>query len=177
LASLPRHSANQTSYPGMIWRHGFVRPRGRGPEQPAWFVDAVISSGSLVRGKAVMAVGLPRADFFMDFVDFEYCLRLRRHNYKIALVRDSRLNHAIGTPRIVTVLGFSKLRSDQPAWREYYLSRNYTYTVWNYYSDWKSKLMTVKWLLRHSMGVIALGRDRLACLRMVIAGFNDGRAG
>ncbi len=36
-------------------------------------------------------MGLLHADFFIDFVDYEHCIRLRRHGFKIAVVRDSPL--------------------------------------------------------------------------------------
>ena len=44
----------------------------------------------------VEAIGLPRADFFMDFFDFEYCLRARSHGYRIAVITRSKLAHEIG---------------------------------------------------------------------------------
>ena len=54
----------------------------------------VISSGSLIRREGVEVAGLPRRDFFIDFVDYEQCLRLRRHGFQIAVVNDSTLEHA-----------------------------------------------------------------------------------
>jgi GT2 family glycosyltransferase len=177
LACSPIHPGTQMSYPGLLWGASWKPPSSHLLTQPVCFVDVVISSGSLIRRQVAEQVGLPRADFFIDFVDFEYCLRLRRHNYKIAVVRDSRLDHAIGTPRKLDFFGFSRSWTEQPPWREYYLSRNYTYTVWNYYPDWKSKLCTVKWLLRHAAAVLAFGRNKRACLRMMLSGFSDGRAG
>ncbi len=35
--------------------------------------------------------GLPRADFFMDFFDYEYSLRARAHGYKIAVISRAEL--------------------------------------------------------------------------------------
>jgi rhamnosyltransferase len=177
LAPLTVHPGTQLSYPGLLWRSGWEPPSADLSNRPVCFVDAVISSGTLVRREVVHKVGLPRADFFMDFVDFEYCLRIRRHAYKIAVVRDSQLDHAIGSPRTINVLGYSRAWADHPPWREYYMSRNQTFTVWNYFPDWRSKFFVFWRLLRHAAGISALGQEKSACLRMMLLGFLDGRAG
>jgi rhamnosyltransferase len=177
LAPVPSHSETQLSYPGMLWRKGWVRTPSEWSERPVCFVDAVISSGSLVRAEVVKSVGLPRADFFIDFVDFEYCLRLRRAGYRIVMVRGSLLEHAIGNPRTINVFGYSKAWGGHAPWREYYMSRNETFTIWNYFPDWKSKSSVLRRLLRHSVAILAFGEQKRSCLRMMFWGFLDGRAG
>jgi rhamnosyltransferase len=141
------------------------------------FVDAVISSGTLVRREAVDKIGLPREDFFMDFVDFEYCLRMRRNGFKVVLVCESVLDHSIGDPRTVALLGFSRTWADHAPWREYYFVRNQTFTIWNYYPDWKSKFYVFRKTLRHAGGIFLFGQRKVACLKMMLMGFQDGRAG
>jgi GT2 family glycosyltransferase len=165
------------SYSGSIWRHGLQKPPVGVPDQPISFVDSVISSGTLVRRGAIEQAGLPRADFFMDFVDHEYCLRLRRHGYKIVIVHSSRVAHAIGEPRKVNVLGFEKSWSSHVPWREYYMTRNEIFTAWNYDPGWRTKCVTAQRLLRHAMAILFFGREKLACLTMMCRGFADGRAG
>jgi GT2 family glycosyltransferase len=177
LASVPTHNASRTSYPGMLWRNRWIIPEKETVLQPAWFVDVVISSGSLVHREAVEVSGLPRADFFMDFVDFEYCFRMRRHGYKIAVVRDSQLEHTIGEPRAVKILGYSKSWPVQQPWREYYSSRNYTFTIWDYFPNWRSKAYVLWRLLRHAVGIVAFGTNKFACLKMMLTGFLDGCSG
>lgn len=176
LASVSVHSETQLSYPGLLWRNGWVTPSPDSIRQPMCFVDAVISSGSLVRGEVIESVGLPRADFFMDFVDFEYCLRLRHFGYKIGVVRDSLLNHVIGNPRAVNILGRSRTWADHAPWREYYMSRNQTYTIWTKYPNWRSKFYVIRKLIRHGAGILAFGKNKIACLKLMILGFADGRA-
>lgn len=171
------HPGTELSYPGLLWRSGWVRPSAVLCRCPVWFVDAVISSGTLVAREVVEKAGLPRADFFMDFVDFEYCLRARRHGFKIAMVRDSHMDHAIGTPRNVSIFGFSRAWADHAPWREYYMSRNQTFTIWNDYPDWRSKFFVFRKLFRHATGILLFGEHKGACLRMMLLGFLDGRTG
>jgi GT2 family glycosyltransferase len=145
--------------------------------QPISFVDSVISSGTLLRKEAVEKVGLPRSDFFMDFVDHEYCLRLRRNGYQIAVIRASRFEHAIGDPYTFRVFGFEKAWSIHVPWREYYKTRNEIFTVWEYDPDWRTKCVVGLRLLRHAAAILLFGKDKLACLAMMYRGFADGYAG
>jgi len=177
LAPVPVHSDLPLSYPGLLWRNGWRAASYSDEYQKVLFVDVVISSGTLVRGDIVLDVGLPRSDFFMDFVDFEYCLRLRKHGYQIGVVRDSFLDHAIGTPRKVKLLGFSTVWSDHAPYREFYLWRNYVYTIGEYSPNFKSWLFVFRRFLRHGLGVVLFGRKKCACLTMMFRGLVDGWRG
>jgi rhamnosyltransferase len=177
LAPLPVHRESGQLYPGLFWRSGWVQPSPELLRQPVCFLDAVISSGSLVHRAAVETVGLPRQDFFMDFVDFEYCLRMRRHGFKVAMVCGSVLDHSIGDPRAVTFLGFARTWNDHAPWREYYFVRNQTFTIWNFYPDWRSRLYVLRIVLRHAAGIFLFGKRKASCLKMMLLGFQDGRAG
>lgn len=176
LAPICINEPSKRNYPGSIWRHGLRKP-GVSLGAPISYVDSVISSGSLVRREAVENAGLPRADFFMDFVDHEYCLRLRRHGYRIAVVRASRVEHAIGDLRPVRVFGLEKAWSSHAPWREYYMARNEVFTIWQYDSDWRARFVTVHRLLRHATAILLFGEKKLACIGMMCRGFADGRAG
>jgi GT2 family glycosyltransferase len=164
-------------YPPLSWRGRYYVPSFGEAGEAIKFVDMVISSGSLMRRQAIEKVGLPRADFFMDFVDFEHCLRLRRHGFCIAIVRDSIINHAIGSPTTLKLFGRTKQWTDHVPWREYYMARNETFTMWEYSPKLATKTYVLYRLLHHSMGILLFGQKKLACLRMIWRGFLDGRAG
>jgi GT2 family glycosyltransferase len=177
LAPMGVHEETQCVYPGYLWRHGLRRSGMETAKEGVSFVDIVISSGTLVRTEAIERVGLPRADFFMDFVDIELCLRLRRHGYRIAVVSSCRLDHAIGTPRRINLFGFRRAWSDHVPWREYYITRNEIFTIWAYYPDWRTKSSILRRLMRHATGITLFGKQKRRCLKMMYRGFLDGRAG
>ena len=177
LAPVGVNEESDLAYSGHVWRNGLRPVTGKAAEQEICFVDAVISSGTLIRREAVERVGLPRADFFMDFVDYEYCLRLRHQGYTIAVVSASHLDHAIGDPLRVTAFGLQKVWTYHPPWREYYMTRNQIFTVWNYYPDWKAKSATMLQLLRHLIALLLFGKRKLACLKMIFRGVSDGLSG
>jgi rhamnosyltransferase len=177
LAPVSEDGKTKMQCPGMLWRNGrIVRVHTR-PDEPLTLVDLVISSGSLVRREAVEAVGLPRADFFMDFVDFEHCLRLRQHGFRIAIVRDSHLDHVLGEPTTFKILGRVKRWTDQAPWRCYYIVRNEVFTIWQYYPAWRNKAFFFcrsVWLI---ICLLLFGKRKLPCLQMMYRGFLDGRSG
>jgi rhamnosyltransferase len=168
------HESTQRRYPGMRWRNGWRKCAATSEVE---FVDAVISSGSLVRGEHVRKAGLPRADFFIDYVDFEHCLRLRKHGYRIAVVRDSLLEHAVGSPRTIRLAAFSHTWADHEPWREYYKTRNEVFTIWTHDPRWPAKFAIISRLLKHALGILIFGKNKLACLKMMYLGFSDGLAG
>jgi GT2 family glycosyltransferase len=174
LAPVCRDSQGAQTCPGLLWRDGHIVPVAGNASKHITLVDLVISSGSLIRKEAIEAAGVPRADFFMDFVDYEHCLRLRRHGFNIAVVDDSLLHHTLGEPAKFRILGRTKYWADHVPWREYYKTRNEIYTTWHYFPEWKVRALTVYRLARHTVVVLVFGKRRLACLGMIGRGFLDG---
>jgi rhamnopyranosyl-N-acetylglucosaminyl-diphospho-decaprenol beta-1,3/1,4-galactofuranosyltransferase len=174
VAPLAVHQETGICYPPLLWRDGYVKPSAELVRQPIWFADLVISSGSMVRRDVVEKVGLPRADFFMCFIDYEYCLRARSHGYKIAVITRSRFAHEIGNARRVRLPGYSRLWPDHAPWHEYYLSRNIAYVAWWLYPSRATKRFVAWHLARHAGGVLLFGSKKLACLKKMAQGFCDG---
>jgi rhamnosyltransferase len=59
-------------------------------------VDLVIASGVVATADAFLVAGLMDEDFFIDFVDFEWCLRCRGRGVPMRVVPDAVLPHSIG---------------------------------------------------------------------------------
>ncbi|PKI92050.1 hypothetical protein CW368_04175 [Actinomycetales bacterium SN12] len=69
----------------------------RGPKARIGDATNVIQSGMLIPATVIRAVGALREDYFIDLVDTEFELRLRRHGYSVLAVGGLRLEHALGT--------------------------------------------------------------------------------
>jgi GT2 family glycosyltransferase len=175
MAALPVNQEMETCSVPWFWRNGFAKPPAELLCQPVMFPDLVITSGSIVRREVVERIGLPRSDFFMDFVDYEYCLRARSHGYKIAVITRAKMQHEIGKARKVRLFGRNRLWSDHSPFREYYMSRNLVYSVWWLYPSSRTRQFVLRHLLRHAGGVLLFGSDKLACLKRMAQGFWDGR--
>jgi rhamnosyltransferase len=174
---MPIHRETATPYPPHLWRDGFVKASQRQIRQSIWFADLAVVSGSLVRREVVEDVGLPRADFFMDVFDLEYCLRLRSHGYKIAVITDAEIAHEVGNARKIDLPGYKRLWTNQPPWREYYISRNLTYLAWWLHGNSATKRSISRYLVVHAVQVLLFSTNKLRCLIRMVQGFYDGLRG
>lgn len=87
-------------------------------------LPVVITSGMLVRRAALDATGPFREDFFVDCVDQDFCLRVRRAGWRVVQDARVRLPHSLGETRWRGV-GPLRLRSTAHAtWRLYWTARN-----------------------------------------------------
>jgi rhamnosyltransferase len=83
-----------------------------------------ITSGNMIASKIFEKVGLFREDFFIDYIDFEFCLRCQKYGYKIIESTKACLLHNVGTPRQYKFLWKTPLASNHNALRRYYITRN-----------------------------------------------------
>lgn len=63
---------------------------------PVLEVDHLIASGCLIPMDVLARVGRMREDFFIDFVDVEWCLRARFEGHPVYGVCTARLEHRLG---------------------------------------------------------------------------------
>ncbi|HET9169737.1 MAG TPA: glycosyltransferase [Actinospica sp.] len=85
---------------------------------------SIITSGMVVRRSAFAAVPGFREDFFVDCVDSDFCLRVRRSGRRV--VRDAALvlPHSIGSGRDHGLGPVNVRVLHYPAWRHYWIARN-----------------------------------------------------
>lgn len=109
-------------------RHRAQTDSGIAPiNAPLWKeVDWVITSGSLMSIAAFTIIGPFREDFFIDFVDTEYCLRARLAGFKIIRTTTVLMQHAIGVSTRHRIGRMQKWTSNHSPDRRYYITRNYT---------------------------------------------------
>lgn len=175
LAAIAVDENMETSSTPWFWRNRFVKPLPELLRQPVLLTDLVITSGSMVRYQVVEDIGLPRTDFFIDFVDYEYCLRARKRGYKIAVITRAKLRHEVGKVHKLHFLGRTHIWSEHHPFREYYYSRNLAYSVWWLYPNFAAKGFLLLHLMRHAIGVLLFGPGRLDSLKKIVQGFADGR--
>lgn len=99
-----------------VWPHA---PRSRDGSY-IW----CMTSGSLMPVWAFDQIGCFASDFFIDWVDIEYCFRIRKTGYLLAEASEAILVHAPGQSVPASVLGLRFWPSHHSAVRRYYMSRN-----------------------------------------------------
>jgi len=86
---------------------------------------ACMTSGSLTNIVAWKKVGGFREDYFIDFVDNEFCMKLGLSGFIIVRVNECVMHHQLGNACEKKVLGvFKKKVSVHSPWRFYYMTRN-----------------------------------------------------
>jgi rhamnosyltransferase len=87
-------------------------------------VTTVISSGALINADIFETVGGFREDFFIDYVDTEYCLRALSMGYEIRAACPAKLDHRLGDRRRANIGPFALLPTFHPPDRWYTMARN-----------------------------------------------------
>jgi GT2 family glycosyltransferase len=187
LASCPVNPLTNERYDGFLWRGRFMAlPKGLAGCQEPFPVDSTVSSGCLVNRKVIKDVGLPRVDFFMDFVDHEYNLRVRRNGYEIIFVPASTIYHEMGKSPVVRsqiIRAIARLATKYPLvveapWRQYYIVRNQVYTFWHEFRNYKALFFCALGVMRMIMGMLLFNeKDKVKRIRYIILGLKDGFKG
>ena len=87
-------------------------------------VSIVITSGSLNSLNAYRKIGVFRDDFFIDYVDTEYCLRAKQNNYGILVACHATLQHRLGNQQLKRLGPFTLHPTFHSPLRWYYINRN-----------------------------------------------------
>jgi rhamnosyltransferase len=87
-------------------------------------VAIVITSGSLNNLAVYQKLGPFRDDFFIDYVDTEYCLRANQRGYKIAVACNACLHHRLGDQQKKQIGALTLRPTFHSPLRWYYINRN-----------------------------------------------------
>jgi rhamnosyltransferase len=87
-------------------------------------VTHVITSGSLISRRAFDLAGYYNEGLFIDYVDIEYCLRLRTLGYQVIEVPDTEILHHMGRLEERLFFGEKVHPTHHPPQRRYYQFRN-----------------------------------------------------
>lgn len=132
-----------------------------------------ITSGNLVKVELFNVVGLYDEGFFVDGIDVDFSLRVRRAGYRIYRVGSAVMHHELGQRCRVPDLfgGFYTLHSPL---RRYYMYRNYMYLLERYILQFPgfSLKLTISHLILIIL-VILYDPDRKASLRFILEGISD----
>lgn len=134
----------------------------------------VITSGCLVNVTVASSVGGFREDFFIDQVDHEFCLRVRKYRHPVVLSRRPVMAHSVGNPGGARV-PFLGLLPNHPPLRKYYIARNSIVTISEFWHQ--EPVWCLRRLTRLVLGLLfmaTLEDQRLAKVRAFADGVKDG---
>jgi rhamnosyltransferase len=157
-----------------------ARQSGARAPRAAWEeVESVITSGSLIPLAVHTAVGPFREEFFIDYVDSEYCFRARSRGYRVIKTTQPLMSHTIGAPTRHSVLGVSKWTTNHSPDRRYYIARNDTVMLREYggykFGSWAWKSLRRR--LRTCKRILLYESSKARKIAAVSAGWWDGVRG
>lgn len=137
-----------------------------------------ITSGNLLSLKAFREVGPFLEELFIDYVDFEYCLRLNFKGFKIMTVYDAWLHHKWGNAHIEKFLFKRYKLSNHSYIRRYYITRNRFYVSRMYKNSFPKFYRSHRKLVRPELfQILLLEEDRFRKLKMFLKGYWDYKKG
>lgn len=133
--------------------------------------SVLISSGTLVSIDALKEIGPMREEFFIDFVDTEWCFRALSKGYKIYISKKAFMKHSIGDD-VVRIFNFNI--PVHSAFRRYYRVRN-LFFMWK--MSYIPKLLTSKLMVSnfiHQILLILLKDKKLDYIKYYSKAIKDG---
>lgn len=84
----------------------------------------VITSGSLSKVETIVDMGMFCEPLFIDHVDTEFCLKMRKHGFRVLKTKIPLMKHAIGDKRHHKIMSREISTTHHNAERRYYQARN-----------------------------------------------------
>jgi rhamnosyltransferase len=150
--------------------------------EPVTEVDEVVTimtSGNLISLFAWQAIGGFDERYFIDAVDWDYCLRLNLYKFKVLRYNRVHLQHGLGnatkhqsiTGKQITALNYNKIR-------RYYITRNKLLIIFKYYRQYPKYCYNVfKSLFRDLRHILLYEDGKQAKLWFMLKGFGHFLSG
>lgn len=138
----------------------------------------VITSGSLIKKSVFKDIGLFIEEYFIDFLDIEFCLRARRSGYRIIMIQSVPMIHNLGNTKRHNLLGSNVMATNHNYIRRYYITRNRILTYKKYFTsekDWLKEDLTAT--LKETIIVLLFEKDRFRKINSIIKGSFHGMIG
>lgn len=97
------------------------------PENEIDYPLDVMTSGNFLNLNIFKKVGNFKDEYFIDGVDIEYCLRLKKYGYKVLRLNNFSIKHNLGNIKYKKFLNKELLCLNHNYLRVYYRVRNYNY--------------------------------------------------
>lgn len=134
----------------------------------------LINSGMLVSTNALMQIGMMRSEFFIDYIDIEWCLRAADKGYYFFAIPKAKMSHTIGDER-KEVMG-REVSIHSPI-RRYYFARNSILMLRLSYVPFGYKLRELVFSFLRTILFVSCVENKKNYLRYIFKGWKDGVLG
>ena len=136
-----------------------------------------MTSGNLVNLDIWKKVNGYEEKFFIDGIDIEYCLRLKKCGYRVVRLNNVEILHDLGDIKYYNFLGKKYLCTNHNYIRKYYIMRNYNYIKEKYYDIDPKYCEPLNHLKLRLFRVIMFEKDKYRKIRNMFRGIKDYKKG
>ena len=163
---------NENSFIG-LFSPGNNSPEGEHPYSIIE-IERIITSGTIYKIHVFREVGLFRDDYFIDAIDAEFSLRVRRTKIQIVRIMDICMQHVLGN-KIEKKVGFIKMQSlNYSPMRTFYIIRNHLITRLDYPEYKNIAYMMKLFVVKRFFAILFIESDKRAKLKALFRGLFCG---
>jgi rhamnosyltransferase len=138
-------------------------------------IRTAMTSGSVIKADVFAKEGFYDESFFMDYVDYDFCLRLWKRGWKLIRANEACLLHRLGTPQVHRVLGLTLTTKSHNPWRRYFIMRNRIILFKRYaFSSPLWCLYDFSWIFVELGKILFFEAKKREQLASTISGIKDG---
>lgn len=138
-------------------------------------VDEVITSGMIISLRRISNSIQFEEKLFIDFVDYDFCYKVKKLGYKCYLIEKYCLEHQIGSLRPINVFGYRfNDHNHHGKLRYYYMYRNAIYIIKKYPYTWKKE--AIFWL-KSTIKLFLVEANKFGKFKYAVQGMYDGMRG
>jgi rhamnosyltransferase len=137
-------------------------------------VIRVMTSGNLLSLEAYKVAGDFNEDYFIDYVDIEYCMRLHHLGFKVIQLDDVILEHSEANIVEKTLFKKNYYPTNNPPFRWYYKSRNLLYLRNQYRKIFSSQCgEELNIFIRNVVKILLFEDKKILKIKMILVGILD----
>ena len=167
---------NDTSKIGIVSPYHLTKNKANVYEKENKIIDelTVMTSGNLLNLEAFDNVGKFEEKYFIDYVDHEYCLRLRRNGYSIKVHKNCILLHSLGDVSFHYLFGRKIVCTNHNYIRRYYITRNRLNVMVKYFTSYPLFcIKEVKALVFEWIKIILFEKSKMKKQKSIFLGIKD----
>lgn len=142
-------------------------------EKPIEEIGACMTSASFTNLHAWKYIGGFCENYFIDYVDNEFCMKLRIHNYKILRVNRCIFSHQLGDSGHIKLFGIISVNYTRHSpLRLYYMTRNNLFFIRKYSNELNIVKEYLKLIYVVTSGFFASNK-KISSLKYIMRGIYD----
>lgn len=150
------------------------KEKNENEQLPYIYVHRCITSASIVKVDAYKKTNGFDEEMFVDYVDFDFSMKMRKAGYKILKMNDTMIEHELGNSKEQRFAFWQFRLTTHSAQREYWIARNIIVFIYRYHKD-EPTIRDFLSLCKHFVIILIYERDcKWKKLKSLCKGVRDG---